>query len=326
VVALKASTGQLIWAFQIVHHDLWDYDVAAQPLLIDYRGRPAVAVNTKMGNVFVLDRETGKPLVPVEERAVPKSDMPGEEASPTQPFPAWPPLVPQKIAVEELDGQTPEIRAWCRETAGALRNEGMYTPPSLRGTLVYPGNVGGVNWGGAVWDPVRNLLFANTNRLAAIIKMIPRDELPAAAKMSREIGRDVEFGRQTGAPYAVSRDYLLSSARTPCNRPPWGALVAFDVAAGKVKWESAVGPALTLGGPIATAGGLVFTGAGMDTHLYAFDSTTGGELWKGELPASAQSIPTTYAVAGKQYVVISAGGHGKLGTKMGDSVVAFALP
>jgi quinoprotein glucose dehydrogenase len=326
VVALKASSGALVWAFQVVHHDLWDYDVAASPVLVDFRGRPAVAVNTKMGNLFVLDRENGKPLVPVEERPVPKSDVPGEEASPTQPFPTWPPLVPQRIAVDELEGPTPEIRAWCRETAAGLRNEGMFTPPSLRGTLVYPGNVGGVNWGGAVWDPSRNLLFANTNRLAAIIKLIPREELPAAGRTSREIGRDVEFGGQAGTPYALSRDYLLSAARTPCNRPPWGALVAFDLKAGKVRWESPVGPALTLGGPIATAGGVVFTGAGMDTFLRAFDSGTGAELWKGELPASAQSIPATYEFGGRQYVVISAGGHGKLGTKMGDAVVAFAMP
>jgi len=182
-----------------------------------------------------------------------------------------------------------------------------------------------VNWGGATWDPARNLLFANTNRLAAIIKLIPRDELPAAAKMTREIGREVEFGRQDGAPFAVSRDYLLSAARTPCNRPPWAALVAFDLKAGKVRWESQVGPALTLGGPIATAGGVVFTGAAMDTYFRAFDSATGAELWKAELPASAQSIPMTYEFAGRQYVVVSAGGHGKLGTKMGDAVVAFTL-
>ncbi len=326
VVALRASTGKLVWGFQVVHHDLWDYDVASQPALIEYRGRPAVAVNTKMGNLFVLDRLTGKPLAGVEERTVPTSDVAGEAASPTQPIPVWPALVPQKLTADEAFGPTAEIREWCRSTIEGLRNEGMFTPPSLRGTLVFPGNIGGVNWGGAAWDPRANVIFINTNRIAAVIKLIPREELPAARQAARETGRDVEFAPQMGTPYAMSRDWLLSSARTPCNPPPWGALVAFDLAVGKVRWQAQVGPLVTLGGPIATAGGLVFTGAGMDTFFRAFDSATGAELWKAELPASAQSIPMTYEHGGKQYVVICAGGHGKLRTKMGDAVVAFALP
>ena len=326
VVALKASTGQLVWSFQAIHHDLWDYDIAAPPLLIDFRGRPAVAVNTKIGNLFVLDRETGKPLAPIEERPAPKSDVPGETASPTQPMPAWPALVPQKFNLDDVYGATPETKQWCRDQLRGVRNEGMFTPPSLQGTVVFPGHVGGVNWGGAAWDPSRNLLFANTNRLIAVVKLIPRDEAPAAARASRELGRDIEIARQTGTPYAVAREFLISPGRTPCNPPPWNALVAFDLAAGKPKWESPVGPMATLGGPIATAGGLVFTGAAMDTYFRAFDSSTGAEVWKAELPASAQAIPMTYEFGGKQYVVISAGGHGKLGTKMGDSVVAFALP
>jgi quinoprotein glucose dehydrogenase len=326
VVALRASTGRLVWGFQVVHHDLWDYDVASQPALIDFRGKPAVVVNTKMGNLFVLDRVTGKPLSPVEERAVPKSEIPGETASPTQPIPTWSALVPQKLSAGEAFGPTAEIREWCRATIGSLRNEGMFTPPSLQGTLVFPGNIGGVNWGGAAWDPRANVVFVNTNRLAAMVKAIPRDELPAAIRTARDSGRDIEFGRQTGAPYAMSRDWLLSSARTPCNPPPWGVLVAFDLEAGKVRWQAQVGPLVTLGGPIATAGGLVFTGAGMDTYFRAFDSATGAELWKAELPASPQSTPMSYAVAGRQFVVICAGGHGKLRTKMGDAVVAFTLP
>jgi quinoprotein glucose dehydrogenase len=325
VVALKASTGQLVWSFQAIHHDLWDYDIAAPPVLIDYRGKPAVAVNTKIGNLFILDRETGKPLVPVEERPVPKSDVPGETASPTQPMPAWPALVPQKFSIDDVYGATPETKQWCRDQLRGVRNEGMFTPPGLQGSVVFPGHVGGVNWGGATWDPSRNLLFANTNRVMAVVKLIPREELPAATKMAREFGRDIEFGRQTGTPYVAAREFLISPAGTPCNPPPWNALVAFDLAGGKPKWESPVGPMATLGGPIATAGGLVFTGAGMDTYFRAFDSATGAELWKAELPASAQSIPMTYEFGGKQYVVIAAGGHGKLGTKMGDAVVAFAL-
>jgi quinoprotein glucose dehydrogenase len=336
VVALRASTGKLVWAYQVVHHDLWDYDVASQPALIEYQGRPAVAVSTKIGNVFVLDRETGKPLMKVEERAVPKSDVPGEDASATQPFPAWAAMVPQKLTAADAWGPTPEIREWCRQKIEALRNDGLFTPPSFQGSLQFPGNVGGVNWGSAAWDPERNLLFADTNRLAASVKLIPRAELPAAyAQFQKSRNMQYgEFGRQTGTPYAMYREFLISSEGTPCNAPPWGALVAFDLATGKVRWEAPLGEMKpgaktgtpNLGGPISTAGGLVFTAAAMDTYLRAFDAGTGAEVWKGELPASAQATPMTYEVNGKQYVVICAGGHGKLGTKMGDSVVAFALP
>ncbi len=336
VVALRASTGKLVWAFQVVHHDLWDYDVASQPSLIEYQGRAAVAVTTKIGNVFVLDRETGKPLMKVEERAVPKSDVPGEEASATQPFPGWAAMVPQKLTAADAWGPTPEVREWCKQKIEGLRNDGLFTPPSFRGSLQFPGNVGGVNWGGAAWDPGRNLLFADTNRLAAAVKLVPRAELPtayAAFQNTRNIGYG-EFGRQAGTPYAVYREFLISPEGTPCNAPPWGALVAFDLKTGKLRWESPLGEmkpgaktgSPNLGGPIATAGGLVFTAAAMDTYLRAFDAETGAELWKGDLPASAQATPMTYEVNGKQYVVICAGGHGKLGTKMGDSVVAFALP
>lgn len=333
VVALRASTGELVWAYQVVHHDLWDYDVAPQPALIEFQGRPAVAVNTKMGSLFVLDRLTGKPLMKVEERPVPKSDVPGEESAATQPVPSWPALVPQKLQAGDVWGPTPEIREWCRKAIEPLRNEGMFTPPSMRGSLEFPGNIGGVNWGSAAWDPAANLLFVNTNRLAAIVRLLSRDDVPSEAAKARAEHRDVEFARQLGTPYAMSREFLLSPGRTPCNAPPWGALVAFDLAAGKPKWEAPVGemsPGVktgspTLGGPIATAGGLVFTAAGMDTYLRAFDTSTGAEVWKAALPASAQSTPMTYEVNGRQYVVICAGGHGKLGTRMGDAVVAFAL-
>ena len=334
VVALRASTGELVWAYQVVHHDLWDYDVAPQPTLIEFRGRPAVAVNTKMGNLFVLDRLSGKPLMEVEERPAPNSDVPGEEASATQPVPAWPALVPQTLRAGDVWGPTREIREWCRKAVEPLRNEGMFTPPSLRGSLVFPGNIGGVNWGGAAWDPEANLLFVNTNRLATVIRLLSRDDLPAEYAKAKAEHRDVEFAKQLGAPYAMAREWLLSPAHTPCNAPPWGALVAFDLAAGKPKWQAPVGDASpgaktgspTLGGTFTTAGGLVFTAAGRDAQLRAFDSATGAELWKAELPASAQSTPMTYEMNGKQFVVICAGGHGKFGTRMGDAVVAFTLP
>jgi quinoprotein glucose dehydrogenase len=333
VVGLKASTGAFVWGFQVAHHDLWDYDIASQPTLIDYRGRPAVAVTTKIGNVFVLDRTTGRPLSTVEERAVPKSDIPGEDASPSQPIPAWSAMVPQKVAAADAWGPTPEMRQWCADKIASFRNDGLFTPPSFRGSISFPGNVGGVNWGGAAWDPARNLLLANTNRVAAVMQLIPREDLQAAFDHPNEMAWGGEFGRQRGAPFALHRDWLVSPSRLPCNAPPWGALVAFDLNTGKLRWQTGFGAmgegaptgSPGFGGPIATAGGLIFSASTFDPHLRAFDADSGKEIWSAELPASAQSTPMTYEWNGKQYVVICAGGHGKLKTKMGDSVVAFAL-
>jgi quinoprotein glucose dehydrogenase len=335
VVALKASTGAFVWGFQVAHHDLWDFDVASQPALIEFRGQPAVAVTTKIGNLFVLDRMTGKPLHTVEERAVPKSDIPGEAAAPSQPIPAWSPMVPQKLTADDAWGATPADRDWCRAKIESLRNDGLFTPPTLRGSLSFPGNVGGVNWGSAAWDPVRNILLANTNRVAAIAKLIPREDMLSAIEHSKETETawGGEFARQRGTPYAMHREWLVAPNSQPCNAPPWGALVAFDLKTGKLRWESALGfqgddwpkGSISLGGPIATASGLIFTAGAFDPHLRAFDSDTGKELWDVELPASAQSTPMTYEWKGKQYIVICAGGHGKLKSKMGDSVVAFAM-
>ncbi len=336
VVALKASTGELAWSYQVVHHDLWDYDVAAQPTLFLWQGKtPAVAVSTKMGFVFVLDRITGKPLSPVEERGVQRSDVEGEAASASQPFPAIEPLVPQRFTANDAWGATPADETWCRERVRGLRGEGIYTPPSIKGSLFFPGNVGGINWGSAAVDEENNLLVANTNRLAFIVRLIPRANLDSERKTTGENRLGGEFGRQDGAPYAMYREPLLTPSRVPCNRPPWGTVTALDLKTGRKKWEAVLGDSMApgkdggtinLGGPIVTAGRLVFTAAAMDTALRAFDAETGKLLWRGELPASGQATPMTYGWRGTQYVVLCAGGHGKLGTKQGDSVVAFALP
>ena len=334
VVALRASTGKFVWGFQVVHHDLWDYDVAAQPTLINWKdGTPGVVINTKMGHVFVLNRLTGAPLLPVEERRVPQSDIAGEESSPTQPFSTIS-LVPERFEASDAWGPKPDDLKWCQEKITASRNEGIFTPPSLRGTVQAPGNVGGVNWGSAAFDPLHHVMIVNTNRLIAWVKLIPRAEYAAEVHKDQDNRIYGEFGDQEPSPFGLYRTFLFSPSGTPCNRPPWGTTEAFDLFTGKVIWDVPLGTlvpgqhtgSINLGGPIVTGGGLVFTSATIDPHLHAFDSESGKELWSYQLPASANATPMTYKWKGKQYLLICAGGHGKLGSKRGDYVIAFSLP
>ena len=341
VVALKSETGALVWAFQTVHHDVWDYDNPAQPTLatieVDGAMRDVVIQPTKQGFVFVLNRDTGKPIFPVEERPVPQGGVEGEALSPTQPFPTHiPPLVPQKLSADDAYGFTPWDRGACHDAIAAARSEGLYTPPSLQGTVMFPMTGGGVNWGGVSVDPVHQILYANTTRGPHLITLFPAakyDELDAKYP-------DKEVSPQRGAPYGMIRDVMLSPIGMPCNPPPWGVFAAIDMKSGKVLWESTLGTteelaplniALatgtpTLGGSLITAGGLAFIGATMDKYLRAFDAKTGAELWQGRLPAGGFATPMTYEWQGRQFVVIAAGGHGQLGAEPGDSVVAFALP
>jgi quinoprotein glucose dehydrogenase len=330
VVALRASTGALVWHFQVVHHDLWDYDVAPQPLLTtvqrDGKDIPAVVVNTKMGHVFVLDRLTGKPLFPVEERSVQKSDVAGELASPTQPFPVLPPpLYPNKFSSNDAWGADAAEREACKQRLADLRYDGIFTPPSLKGTLIYPGYIGGVNWGSASADPTRRIMVANINNFAFWVRLIPRDQLSEQAAEIRKTYRDVEFARQNGTPYAMARGPVLSPNGSPCVPPPWGKTVAVDLNSGTIRWETP--STLGFGGPITTAGGLVFVAGAIDQKFRALDIDTGKELWSVVLEAGAQATPMTYQLPnGKQYVVIAAGGHGGMPVKLGDSLIAYALP
>ncbi len=334
VVALRASTGEFVWGFQVVHHDLWDYDVASQPTLFAWKdGTPAVVINTKMGHVFVLNRLTGAPLLPVEERPVPESDIAGEQSWPTQPFSTIS-LVPEKFEASDAWGPTPEDVKWCQEKIKASRSEGIFTPPSLQGTAVVPGNVGGVNWGSAAYDPQRHMMIVNTNRLVAWVKLIPRDKFDAETNKQQDNRIYGEFAGQEPSAYGLYRTFIFSPSGLPCNAPSWGTTEAVDLFTGKKVWDVPLGTlvpgqqtgSINLGGPMATGGGLVFTSATIAPVLRAFDSETGKELWSYELPAGGQATPMTYTFNGKQYLVIAAGGHGKLGSKQGDYVIAFTLP
>jgi quinoprotein glucose dehydrogenase len=343
LVALRAATGEFVWGRQLVHHDLWDYDTASQPMLVDLdRGgtkTAAVVQLTKTGQVFVFDRDTGAPLFPIEERAVPHDAVAGETPSPTQPFSSLPPLVSHApVKADDAWGFTFWDRGACRDKIAALKSEGIFTPPSLDGTIERPGYAGGSNWGGGAWDPERQLLIANVMDIPMVVTLIPRDKL--GEQYDSGLYKGWEFARQTGTPYAMRRRVLDSPLGAPCTAPPWGKLVAVDLAQGKIAWERPLGTsrdkapwplwsiegAPNMGGPLVTAGGLVFVGATTDNYLRAFDIGSGAELWKMRLPAGAQATPMSYEIGGRQYIVIAAGGHAKLGTTRGDHLLAFALP
>lgn len=344
VTALDAASGKVVWTFQAVHHDLWDYDVSSQPSLVtmrrDGKSIPAVVQATKMGHLFVLHRETGEPLFPVEERPVPSSPVAGESAWPTQPFPVRPrPLQPETMTADSAWGFTWIDRDACRKKLAGLRSEGMFTPVSTEPTLQYPSLIGGANWGSVAIDTVRQLLVVNQSRMASWTRLVPRENYEAEAS---EPDREGSFTEQSGTPYGINRDGGITSPfGAPCTPPPWGTLTGVDLVTGDVLWEVPLGTIRdlapvplplrlgtpNLGGSIVTAGGLVFVGAAMDDYLRAFDVETGEELWKGRLPAGGQATPMTYRLAGgRQTVVIAAGGHGGLETTLGDHVVAFALP
>lgn len=355
VIALEAATGKVRWSFQTVHHDLWDMDVPAQPALVDLnlpgKGRvPALIQSTKTGNLFVLDRRTGEPLVPVREIAVPQGAAAGDRTSPTQPESALSLMSKERVTDADMWGATMFDQLACRIKFKRLRYEGPYTPPSQQGTLVFPGNFGVMDWGGMAIDPVRMIAFAHPNYMAFVDRLVPRPESDAADPKLRGPaggsdfgGSDIKgFNPNTGAPFAVALNPFLSPLGLPCQAPPWGYVAGIDLVSGKKVWQHRNGTSRdqtpvplpfklgvpSLGGPMLTAGGVAFMGSALDYYLRAYDVTTGKVLWRGRLPAGGQATPMSYwsARSGRQFVVIAAGGHGSLGTKRGDSIIAYALP
>ena len=336
VVALDAETGEVAWRYQTVHHDIWDFDVPAQPTLVDLtiggQERPAVVQVTKMGMTFVLDRETGEPLHPVEERPVPQAGaVPGEYLSPTQPFPLKPePLHQLGISPEDAWGFTFWDRRACRERLEGMATGPIYTPPSLKGTAFYPSNLGGNNWGAPAVDPQRKVMVANTRHMAIEVRLIERENCPEGLLYP-----------QQGSPYCVVMAPVMSPLGAPCTAPPWATLAAVDLESGNILWQHPFGTikhlapwpvyhfvegGMEMGGPMVTATGLIFIAAGSDGYFRAFDIEDGTELWSTELPTSGNAVPMSYQHNGRQYVVIAAGGHFAALRPAGDHLLAFALP
>jgi quinoprotein glucose dehydrogenase len=347
LVALHAETGELAWYRQLVHHDVWDYDLASQPTLVELHHEgavvPAVLQGTKTGMIFTFDRRTGDPVFDIEERPVPQGGVAGEHLSPTQPFPVAPPPLARHDVIDQEDawGMLYFDKRACRKKIATLRSEGIFTPPSLEGTIMFPGYAGGINWGGLAFDPKRQTAVVFSMDLPMEVALIPRDDLRTVYESGDFEGQ--EFARQTGTPYGMRRDALLSPLDVPCIAPPWGTVSAVDMRTGKIDWQIPLGtiqdvaPAIVpnfeygvpgIGGPMITSSGLIFIGAAIDNYLRAFDIETGQKLWEGRLPAGGQATPMSYSLeeTGKQYVVIAAGGHGRIGSTTGDYVIAYSLP
>lgn len=342
LVALKATTGELVWAYQLVRHDLWDYDLASQPLVADIEidgvSTPIVAQATKMGFVFVLNRETGEPVHPVDERPVPSSDVSGETAALTQRFP--------KLQLHPVGEDLPPIFALddahvakCEAMVGGARYDGIFTPPSFDGTVLFPGNPGGVNWGSMAAGEARGIAVVAVNRLPTVVKLIPRDEFRKQSRAETMNGVEAQFTAQSGTPYGVARFELFNDeSGFHCLEGPWSTLVAVDLATGEKLWEVPAGrrPGIgndhqasewgyfANGGPVITSGGIAFLATQYDRMLRAYDLRDGNVVWSVELPAGPQATPMIYEWEGAAHVAITLGGPME-GGGVGDHVVAFRL-
>ncbi len=343
VIAIDVATGKLRWSFQTVHHDLWDYDIAAQPVVTELPGHvPALIMPTKTGQLFVLDRRTGKPIDRVEERAVPQGGVPGERTSPTQPYTTgFPSLAGPDLTERDMWGITPLDQLWCRIRFRRSDYRGAYTPVGTRDTIMYPGTAGGINWGSVSIDPQRGLLVVNTLRFANLGRLIPREQ--AGKNFGGKEG--TAMFEQAGTPYVFAQTTFMSPLGVPCQRPPYGTINAFDLKTRKPVWSKSFGTSAeagpfnlpsqlpirmgvpNMGGSVVTAGGLTFIAAAQDRRLRAYDTATGRELWSAKLPAVAAATPMTYVARdGRQYVVIAAGGHYGLPGPPAAAIMAFAVP
>jgi quinoprotein glucose dehydrogenase len=349
-VALSAKTGEPVWHYQIVHHDLYDYDLPGHALLVsikkDGETREVAIQQTKQGFLFVFDRDDGAPVFPIEERPVPKSDIAGEETSATQPFPLLPEAFTRTtLERDDLFGMTFLGRSWCRDRFDELRYEGMFTPPSEQGTLHFPGFGGGGNWGGAAFDPQSNLLVIKSMTIGTQHWLIPNPDggitpMPDedSTVVPGSVYRSGDGDPLPGTPYSSLTRVFESPTGVPCTPPPWGTLTAIDMDSGKIRWQRPFGRtkrygmtfpeswgSAIIGGPIVTGGGLIFMAASMDKKFRALEISSGKELWQAELPYAGMAVPMTYMAGGRQYVVIAAGGNRRTFTDEGDTIVAFAL-
>ncbi len=347
LLALHASTGKLAWFYQTAHHDLWDMDMPSQPTLADITAKdgktvPVVYGPAKTGNLFVLDRRTGETVVPAPELPVPQGAAPGDRTSPTQPFSELTFRPKNLLTDKDMWGATMYDQLVCRVMFHKLRYEGTFTPPSLQGTLVFPGNLGMFEWGGIALDTDRQIAIANPIALPFVSRLIPRgpgnpiEPEPGAKGSGTESGIQPQYG----VPYGVTLNPFLSPFGLPCKQPAWGYIAGIDLKTNDIVWKKRIGTVRDsspiplpfkmgmpmLGGPIVTAGGVAFIGATADNFIRAFDVNNGKQLWEARLPAGGQATPMSYSINGKQYVVIAAGGHGSFGTKLGDYVIAYALP
>jgi len=342
IVALNAETGELAWVFQGVHHDLWDMDMPAQPSLIDLtiggEKVPSLAVATKQGEIFVLDRRTGEPVVPVTEVPAPQGAVEGDFTASTQPVSDLS-FMPEPLTGAKMWGVSMFDQLYCRIQFQSMRYEGRYTPPSEQGSIIYPGNFGAFNWGAIAVDPERQIMFGMPVYMAFTSQMVPRDN--GERRVVTAEGAPA-FNENFGAPYAAKMGVFLSPLGLPCQQPPWGYIAAADLTTGKIIYKHVNGTVRDLspiplpfkmgvpgiGGPMMTSGGVAFLSGTMDYYARAYDVTTGEQLWESRLPAGGQATPMTYKspVDGRQYVVVVAGGHGSTGTKAGDSIIAYALP
>jgi quinoprotein glucose dehydrogenase len=343
IVALDINTGQLRWVRQTVHHDLWDMDVPAQPVLFDLTRSdgsivPALVGPTKQGDIYVLDRRTGEPIIPIREEPAPGGAIPEDFTAPTQPISDLT-FSPPPLREKDMWGITLFDQMMCRIDFHRHFYEGRYTPPSLKGTIVYPGNFGVFNWGSVAVDPERKIMFGMPTYLAFTSRLVPRAEIPP--KGEDEKASEQGLNRNEGAPYGVFMGPFLGPLGIPCQAPPWGYVAGVDLRTGEIIYKHKNGTVYDMtplplpiklgvpgiGGPMLTRGGLAFLAAAVDNYLRAYDVTNGEQLWEARLPAGGQSTPMTYSTEdGKQYVVIVAGGHGSIGTEPGDYVIAYTLP